>query len=72
MRREDVTGKKRIQACSNRPFGRGSRARSAVRRLLYTGEVRRGKLVQPGTFRRQPKGSRSAVEQAYSQALFKT
>jgi hypothetical protein len=72
MRREDVTGKKRIQTCSDRPFGHGSRARSAVRRLLYTGKMRRGKLVQPGTFCRQPKGSRGAVEQTYSQALFKT
>jgi len=51
MRREDVTGKKRIQACPYRSFGRECRARGAVRGLLNARKVRRGKLVEPRALR---------------------
>jgi hypothetical protein len=70
VRREDVTGKKRIQACPYRSFGCECRARGAVRGLLNTRKVRRGKLVQPRALCGQPKGSRGAVEQAHPQSLF--
>jgi hypothetical protein len=70
MRREDMTRKKRIQACPYRSFGYERRACSAVRGLLDARKVRRGKLVESRAFCGQPKGPRGAVEQTHSQPLF--